>query len=140
MNNKLSTDTSDIDIYTDSLDSISRNRDLIRQSLMGFLSPIPRELWQDYLSYQKKRQTRFLYQINMLALLAYFLFGIADYYAVPDIGALSLIVRFFSVILFTLIAHTFFKYCKRIEWLDLYLPYTTIIATIIWFALLFLEM
>lgn len=136
MNNKLSTNTGNFEIYTDNLDSISRNRDLIRQSLIGFLSPIPKELWQDYLDFQKKRQRRFLYQINMLALLAYFLFGIADYYVVPDIGMLSLTVRFFSVILFTLIAHGFFQYCQRIEWLDLYLPYTTIIATIIWFALL----
>lgn len=65
MNNKLSTDTGNFEIYTDNLDSISRNRDLIRQSLIGFLSPIPKELWQDYLDFQKKRQRRFLYQIGL---------------------------------------------------------------------------
>ena len=136
MNNKLSIDPNNFEVFTDAFDATTQHRNEIRKALNGFLSPIPKALWTDYLAFQKKRQTRFLFQINMLALLAYLSFGIADYYVLPDIGILSLSIRFFYVILFTGFAILFFKVCKRIEWLDLYLPYTTIIATMIWFALL----
>ena len=136
MNQKLITDPTDFEVYTDTMDKITENRMLIKKSLNGFLSPIPQQLWPDYLNHQTKRQTRFLFQINMLALLAFFSFGIADFYVLPDIGVLSLSLRAVSVGLFTLAAILFFKYCKNIEWLDLYLPYTTIVATSIWFYLL----
>lgn len=61
MNNKVSITSKESEIYTDTLDSISQDRALIRNALTGFLSPIPKALWQDYLDFQKKRQSRFLF-------------------------------------------------------------------------------
>lgn len=117
-------------------DSIDREREAIHQSLQTFLCTIPTKFWKKYLEYQKNKHYKFLIHINSIALLAYLFFGVADYFVLPDIGLLSLKIRLISVVFFGAVLYLVFRYCKRIEWLDLYLPYCTIVATVIWFALL----
>lgn len=90
------------------VEQISKRRHILEKSLTHFLSPIPHTFWNEYLRFQKGRQFRFLFQINVLALFAYLFFGVADYYVLPDIGWLSLITRFLSVVLFTGVLIGFF--------------------------------
>lgn len=120
----------------ESRDSIDQDRALIRASLSAFGCPIPSPFWSKYLEYQRSENFRFLVHINVLALLAYLFFGIADYFVVADIGEISLKFRFFSFLAFSYALFLVFKFCQRIEWLDLYLPYCTILVTIIWFVIL----
>ena len=120
----------------DHLDSIDQDKSLIYDALNSFLCLIPPKFWSKYLEYQKHKHFKFLIHINSLALLAYLFFGVADYFVLPDIGELSLKIRLVSVLFFSYLLLLVFRLCKRIDWLDLYLPYCTIFATIIWFSLL----
>ena len=111
-------------------------RSLIKTALEDRLSRIPQEFLPKYLAFHSKVHAKFLFQINLLALLAFWSFWIADYFVLPDIAMLSLRARTLAVSCFLIFACLTFKYCKRIAWLDLYLPYTTIVATSIWFFIL----
>lgn len=118
------------------LQHTQHERDLIKTALDDRFARIPQEFWANYLDFHKKNHAHFLYQINLLALLAFWSFGLADYFVLTDIGLLSLGIRTILVISFFVITSLIFHYCKKIEWLDLYLPCTTIIATCIWFFIL----
>ena len=120
----------------DSEDTFDQDRALIRSALNSFACPIPDVFWKKYLEFQRTKNFRFLVQINALALLAYLFFGIADSYVVPDVGELSLKIRFITCLVFSYVLFLVFKYCHRIEWLDLYLPFCGVLGTGLWFFLI----
>lgn len=125
-----------IALQEDTKDTLGQDRALFRSALNSFACPIPEAFWQKYLEFQRTKNFRFLVQINALALIAYLFFGIADYYVVPDIGELSLKIRFMTCLVFGYILFLVFKYCHRIEWLDLYLPFCGALGTALWFMLI----
>lgn len=118
------------------IEKTKKERSIIKAALEDRFSRIPKEFWADYLDFHKKNHSKFLFQVNCLALLAFWFFGIADYFVLPDIGILSMSIRSMAVVIFFIICVLTFRYIKKIEWLDLYLPYTTIVATTIWFYVL----
>ena len=109
---------------------------MIKAALEDRFARIPQYFIPKYLTFHKKIHLKFLFQVNLLALLAFWSFWIADYFVLPDIASLSLYVRTLAVSIFLIFACLTFKFCKKIQWLDLYLPYTTIVATCLWFFIL----
>ena len=121
---------------SENIEKIRIERDIIKSALADRFARVPRPFWRDYLDFHKKNHSKFLFQINLLALFAFWSFWIADYFVLHDIGKLSISMRSLSVVSFLILCILVFRYVKKIEWLDLYLPYTTIAATSIWFYIL----
>lgn len=111
-------------------------RDRIEQALRHPWALIPRELEPAFEAYQLQHYRRFLFNINLLAQLAYWSFGFADLLVLPDIGFTSLLIRSAFAALTLPIVFWCFRHSRNVRLLDLLLPVLIFIASVIWYEIL----
>lgn len=99
-------------------------------------APIPPSLQQAFNEFQLQNYRSALLLVNLLAHLAYFLFGFADAIVVPDVGTASFIARSAYLSLTLPVMLLVVRRAKQMLTVDLLLPLEILFATIIWFVLL----
>lgn len=112
------------------------SREMLNNALQDPLARIPAALYPSFLDFHHQHNRRFLLQVNILGLLAYWSYGLADLFMLPDVGSLSLWLRSIYVALVGGLTLFLYRYSRNIQLLDLLLPVSIIAAAIIWFELL----
>ncbi len=122
-----------------SCNQLNISRDMLNRALQDPIAPIPAPLRQTFLDFHNQHHRRFLLQVNLLGQLAYWSYGLADWFMLPDIGQLSIWIRSIYVFLAVCLTFFLFRYSRNILLLDLLLPISIIGAAILWFELLVLS-
>lgn len=112
---------------------------LIESALNSTLSKVPAALNSRFMQFHQLHSRTVLIQLIVLAHVTYLLYGLVDWLVIPDVRFQSLMIRvgFTSLVAFT--TFVLLKKLNNIKWLDLFLPYVTLIATALWFYLLSLS-
>lgn len=98
--------------------------------------PIPALLQNDFLLYQYRQNADFLIGINIFAHTCFFLYTFANYLIVPDIFWLDLPIRAFLLLTLLPLFLWLIKKVHNIAWVELLLPISALIGTLVWFKLL----
>lgn len=108
----------------------------IDMALASSACPIPSQMRGIYNDFQLQNFRGTLLRVNLLAQLAYFLYGFADLLIVPDMGIISIGARSVLAVVTVPIALLVLKRSRSMAIIDITLPVLIILATIIWFVIL----
>lgn len=113
-----------------------RLRDKIEASIADWRMPIPKELKQDFLKFQYQKNVKFIQLMNLVGFTLFLLYGLADWFIIPDMGQISIVIR--CVLYVTLLPATLWliRHFYNVVLLELLLPASTVVGTIFWFELL----
>ncbi len=113
----------------------TRLRDRIDESIADWRITIPEELKSDFLRFQYQQNAKFIQMMNIVGFTLFLFYGIADWFAIPDVGEYSVIIR--SLLYVILLPPTLWliRHTRNVAFLELLLPASTVIGTIFWFEL-----
>ncbi len=112
------------------------SREHIENALRDPIARIPSQFKSAFHKFLYYNQKKYLQQVNHFAQLAFLIYFWADRYVLPDVEILSGVIRVIAIIGAFGLNFFLFKYIRRIQLLDMVLPYATCLSAILWFEIL----
>jgi diguanylate cyclase (GGDEF)-like protein len=116
-------------------DDRARLRDGIDASIADWRIPIPQELRADFLKFQYRQNAAYIRLMNIVGFTLFLLYGVADWFAIPDVGGYSAAIRILLYV--TLLPATLWLIAnmRNVLLLEMLLPASTVVGTVFWFGL-----